>query len=214
MNTESGTQAPGWYPDPDRADSLRYWDGSTWTDQRRDRPEWLAESTAAGAEGRPPRSMRRPLAIVIAIGVALTAFVWFTIPKRPDRSIDDRAFLAAAESACRRVVPDLRAERRSQKPLKDDQVADRIDEVAAKLDDMVAELRALPVAVADQAEVAGWLSAWNEYLEVGRRYADAIRAGDAEKAEKVRQQGDDEAEVIGRFASGNRIDACVPFSLA
>lgn len=151
---------------------------------------------------------------MVAVGVALCAFVWFTIPKRPARTVGDRTFLAAAESACRAVVPELRAERGSERPLKDAQVADRIEEVALKLEVLVAEIRALPVAAADRAEVAIWLDAWDGYLAVGHRYAVAIRTGDAEKAEKVRTQGDDEADAIGRFASGNRIDACVPFSLA
>lgn len=33
--TDATTAAPaGWYPDPSLVDTVRYWDGSTWTDHR------------------------------------------------------------------------------------------------------------------------------------------------------------------------------------
>jgi Protein of unknown function (DUF2510) len=35
---------PAWYPDPDRPDRLRYWDGAAWTTRRRPFPRWSAES--------------------------------------------------------------------------------------------------------------------------------------------------------------------------
>ena len=31
---------PGWYADPDRAEAIRYWSGTRWTDRRRPRPAW------------------------------------------------------------------------------------------------------------------------------------------------------------------------------
>ena len=40
------TIAAGWYPDPERADGLRYWDGAAWTEHRAPRP--------AGAAPPPP----------------------------------------------------------------------------------------------------------------------------------------------------------------
>jgi len=36
---------PGWYPDPEMADTVRYWDGTTWTDHR---------APAAGHDAAPP----------------------------------------------------------------------------------------------------------------------------------------------------------------
>jgi hypothetical protein len=38
-----GGRRAAWYPDPDRADRLRYWDGSSWTGRRRPRPRWSAD---------------------------------------------------------------------------------------------------------------------------------------------------------------------------
>jgi hypothetical protein len=36
----AGPRLPAWYSDPDRADRLRYWDGSAWTGRHRPLPRW------------------------------------------------------------------------------------------------------------------------------------------------------------------------------
>lgn len=58
--------APGWYPDPEMADTRRYWDGSSWTDHR-------APVTAAAGDN-PGSSTGRILggtlaAILLAAGI-------------------------------------------------------------------------------------------------------------------------------------------------
>lgn len=219
MNADAPAQSPGWYQDPDLADGLRYWDGTRWTDRRRPKPDWV-EADGMGrvrsATGPAPSrwSTRKTFALVVAIGFALCAFVWLTIPKRPGRTVEDRTFLAAAADLCQATLPELRAERRPERRLSDTEVASRIDQVADELDDLVANLDDLPVASADQDEVDKWLRAWAGYIDVGRDYADAIRTGDAGAAEDIRARADDDADAIGRFASGNRIDSCIPFSLS
>jgi hypothetical protein len=35
---EAGFVAPGWYPDPDDPDRMRWWDGRAWTDRRQRYP--------------------------------------------------------------------------------------------------------------------------------------------------------------------------------
>lgn len=40
---------PGWYPDPEQAGQLRWFDGTAWTESRRPRPD--GEETTAGASG-------------------------------------------------------------------------------------------------------------------------------------------------------------------
>lgn len=212
MDSQAPTQSPGWYTDPDSPSELRYWDGDGWTDDRRDKPDWLGPD--GDVTPKSSRSTRRIFTILAVIGVLLCAFVWFTIPKRPARSVSDTNFLAKSERICDNVVPTLRAERKPERKLSDDEVANRIDEVANKLTVMVSDLRDLPVAAADQAAAKRWLANWDKYIAVGRQYADAIRDGDGEVAEQVRRRGDDADRALGRFASGNRIDSCIPFSLA
>jgi hypothetical protein len=216
VDHEARTQPPGWYRDPDRPDGLRYWDGQAWTEQRRDRPEWLDDTSAPARAERPPDDGsrgRRTLAVIVVIGALLCAYVWFAIPRRPARTVQDTEFLSRAEAVCEATLPPLRAERRPERRLTDTEVADRIEEVAATLDDMTDELRSIPVSGRDSGRVDRWLADWSAYTDIGYRYAAAIRAGDAERAEQVRADGDDEAKRLGHFASGNRIDACVPFSL-
>lgn len=59
----SGLPAPGWYPDPEHAGSIRWWDGNTWASP--------ASPQAEALETRPPyRSMRLPTRITLGAFVA------------------------------------------------------------------------------------------------------------------------------------------------
>jgi hypothetical protein len=42
-----GRRPPGWYADPDRAETIRYWSGEGWTDRRRPRPAWSKKGPGA-----------------------------------------------------------------------------------------------------------------------------------------------------------------------
>ncbi len=60
---------PGWYPDPERPDEARYWDGSTWTGARR-----AIDAATEPVEG--PRLSRDRRATVLVIGaLALVASI-------------------------------------------------------------------------------------------------------------------------------------------
>ncbi len=63
---DPSARRPAWYPDPDRPDRLRYWDGSRWADRRRPRPRWstdgppvLPVSEPSALEG-PARTVELP----------------------------------------------------------------------------------------------------------------------------------------------------------
>lgn len=63
------TAGPGWYPDPSRADTVRYWDGEGWTDQR-------APATPGGnGPSRPPGRGSRRLWIGAAAAVIAAAAI-------------------------------------------------------------------------------------------------------------------------------------------
>jgi len=57
--------APGWYPDPDQAGTQRYWDGSSWTDQRAPLP------TTQGFNLSAPLLLAIIGALAAAVGVFL-----------------------------------------------------------------------------------------------------------------------------------------------
>ena len=57
-STSSGNQPPGWYPDPTDAGSLRYWDGTTWTNHTQP----LSTPDAAAADDLATSSSPEPAA--------------------------------------------------------------------------------------------------------------------------------------------------------
>lgn len=50
--TDGGSTPAGWFPDPEMANTLRYWDGSRWTDHR-------APATTSPGVGSPTRPTHR-----------------------------------------------------------------------------------------------------------------------------------------------------------
>jgi hypothetical protein len=54
-----GGRPPGWYADPDRAEAIRYWNGSRWTDRRRPWPAWSRPAIAPNAASPAPATAAR-----------------------------------------------------------------------------------------------------------------------------------------------------------
>ncbi|HET7490176.1 MAG TPA: DUF2510 domain-containing protein [Acidimicrobiales bacterium] len=219
-------KVPGWHPDPDDPSSIRHWDGKRWGHERRPRPSWapLPRSGSLGdGPGTPPAagggSNRRwyllaGAALVLAIAM-VSLPLWLTSgTEPPQRTIQDDAFVEQADAACADALPAIK---KSRPKSKEDTgtpaaFAARIDAAAGSLGDLVAKLRAIPVPEADRAHVEPWLTDWDEYIDVGHRYADAVRTGNREQ----RAQLDTKSRLLERriflFAKGNDMPNCFQLS--
>jgi hypothetical protein len=123
-------------------------------------------------------------------------------------TIDDPAFVRQANAVCVRSVPGLRApERRATSTT---QVTGRqLDRVADGLERVATQLRTVPVTDGAASEVDAWLDDWDEFVEVGRRYADAVATDDQERYTEIDDEAVDLAQQIGKFAKANGIDDCI-----
>lgn len=152
--------------------------------------------------------------MVAALVVAAVYFVTVQANRepRPPRTIEDTAFAGQAAALCSDTIPGLRAQpdqnRREER--NERATAVRVERAAAGLEELTEEIEDLPVKPADRAEVDDWLEAWREYIAAGRRYADAVRTGDADAFSAQAEASRDSLNRIGRFARANHIDACIP----
>lgn len=129
------TIAPGWYADPAGPGSLRWWDGTRWTDHTVpdagaaatiDQPTWSSGTTHPTA--RPARGGVGAGAVVgIAVGALLVGLVLGVLVGRATgggRTID------VADGEVARVVPGDRVEGRvTDEPFRADLVLEEDDEV-------------------------------------------------------------------------------------
>ena len=222
--TATRPRVPGWHPDPDDPSLLRHWDGRRWGRERRPRPSWapMAPGPVPGPEPGPPpvgderRRRRRRWGLLaggaVLFGVILVSVpAWLdTSPDIPPRSVADVGFTDRAEALCAEALPPLRADRPESREDTGTPAAfaRRIDRAAAGLERVAGDLRALPVAAADAAEVDAWLDDWDAYAAVGRRYADRIRTEDESAADEIEEQGSELSTGIFVFARSNGMPSC------
>lgn len=218
------TPVPGWYPDPDRPDTIRYWDGAAWTDKRRPRPGWTRPGTAMTSPVPPPpggylrthEPGQRPrvLWVMLAILAAAAAVIFvlsfrFLTPHNPGpRTITDESFISAANQTCKQMLTPLTKATRPGVTDSNATVADKTEAAATGLDHLIAALRRIPVQPADQARVDGWLAAWTTYAKTGHQVAAAIRTGDPSKFEPLEVVGQKERPPVVDFAQANGINSC------
>jgi hypothetical protein len=211
------SRAAGWYADPSDATLIRYWDGRRWTDRRRPRPSWAGDAGEVD-DGRinPRRHWRRAVAagavVVVLLAVLSYASVTAGKLKLPPRSVTDTAFTTEANALCRRMLTPLQ-KARPQLGKKDDPgtkraVAANVDATAGTLEQTGAQLRALPVSTTNRPSVVGWLDRWDAYTNVGRRYAEALRAGNEHEYTRIAQAGNDPSRDVYLFAHANGMPAC------
>lgn len=148
----------------------------------------------------------------LAVGLAVVSVpAWLdTTPDIPPPSVADKAFIAAADAVCKRTLPALRGQRPEAREDSGTGAAfaGRIEKAADGLDAVARELRGVPVAEADAAEVDRWLDDWGAYVAVGRDYADRTRAGDGGAAEDTRVDAAPLERRIYVFAMANGMPSC------
>lgn len=143
--------------------------------------------------------------VVVLVGSRLSG-----APDLPPRSVHDEAFTRSANAACKRVLPDLRRARPRGREgsANSAALARQVDRTADRLQVLADELRALPVAPDDRPEVERWLGAWDGYVEVGHRYADAVRAEAAKTSASLATEGTELSRRVFLFARANDMPEC------
>ena len=215
---------PGWYPDPDRPDSIRYWDGAAWTDKRRPRPGWTGPDAGLAGPvppppggylrthqpGQRPRVLWVMLAILAAAAAVISLLSFkFISPHSPGpRTITDASFISAANQTCKQLLTPLVKDTRPGVNDSNAVVADEAGAAATGLDHLVAALRRIPVQPADQAQVNGWIAAWTAFTTTGHQVAAAFRTGDASKYEPLQVLGVKQRLPVVDFAQANGIRSC------
>lgn len=217
--TGQTTKAPGWYLDPEDPAFIRYWDGRLWSEQRRPRPGWAPPMTPEEEAAHHAAMRRRTWYLRGAGTLAVGALVVLTLlavrsdlPDIPARSVADTGFTTAAQGICARRMPAIRNQPTppGEKDLDEAlQLAAKVERTATELSSVLGELRGLPVAAADQAEVGAWLDDWQRFVEVGHRYAAALRTDKPSHYTKVGKEGNAPSRRIYVFAKANGMPDCV-----
>lgn len=150
--------------------------------------------------------------LIAVVFTVLLGFINRSYFIRPDRTIDDPAFVRAANATCGKRVAELAESREDAKETKDDDGesanAKRIEKATAGLTALIADLRDLTPNAASKPNVDAWLAEWDTYIEVGRDYAAALRRGQPDEYEEIAERGFEPAKAIKKFARANRIDNC------
>ena len=168
-----------------------------------DEPSWQA-----------PGGFPWPPLVLIGVAVLLSAVVIGYQVTRPaakgPKVLTDQAFVDRANQSCRAAIPPLRPQDTGRAAsVSPEEIADQSVRAADGLAALAQELRALPVAAEQATFVEGWLDGWGAFIDAGRRYAQALRSGDIEAANKVARSGDPAQRRADAFARGNGIDACL-----
>lgn len=97
--SNSPQPTPGWYPDPDMVDTVRYWDGNNWTEQRSPAQQSNPPSAAATATTpvMPKKSKKKVIVWSVVAAVAVLAVVLgISLKKAMDNTISNGVALADA----------------------------------------------------------------------------------------------------------------------
>lgn len=159
------------------------------------------------------RTKRIVLVSLAATGVLVLAgalSLWTTAADTVPRTVNDKAFITAANDICEEHLRPLESGRPDRdEPLSNDETATRVEETVERMKILRSKLDSVPVQVSDRAEVQRWLRDWKSYTEAGRAYAKALRSNDKDDWRAVGSEGDVYARDLFAFAHANDLDSCV-----
>ena len=177
--------------------------GSGGPGQPAEKPEWRA-----------PGGFPWPPLVLIGVVVLVSAVVVGYRVTRPaeagPRVVTDVAFVEQANRVCQAALPGLRPQDTSRTAsITPEQIADQAGRAADGLAALAQELRGLPIAAEQEPYIEGWLDGWGTFIDAGRRYAQAVRTGNVDVANKVARSGDPAQRRADAFARGNGIKSCL-----
>jgi hypothetical protein len=186
------------------------------------KPRWAAARLPTGrrtpGRSQPPLSPSRRWLLVAGGVLFVVLFVLVAVrglrggPNLPPRTVEDQEFVRQANSACSRSLPALRRDRerrRTGDEGREAALAGTVERAADELERLAGEVRALPVAPADQADVQDWLGDWDAYVATGRRFAEALRRSDERSYDDISAQSTELSERIYGFSVANGLSECV-----
>ena len=150
----------------------------------------------------------RPLIRVLVPASCAVALLAACGGERDAPRIDDPGFARQADRVCAKELPPLRADLTDDEPREPEEVAPTIEARADSLDELVRTLKAVEVQLDARPEVDAWLGDWDAYIDVGRRYADALREGDPDQYSAVANEGLEPQARISAFARVNGFESC------
>lgn len=175
---------------------------------RRVRPQLRRAMAQLGIEQPSPARGSR-IAVIVGIGAvaALWTFGFWTYLTHEHAFFDARV-VREVSAICKDARAELqRAPRLPPSPASDDR-ADLVEAWIPIYERMVERLRQL-VPPGKDPGYDEWVRDWREFMDVGPRYADALRTGDPAVYEPIGNEGDRPVSEANAVARDNGMEACV-----
>lgn len=163
-----------------------------------------------------PTGLTWQRAIALVVVAALAAFwIWAFSPWAPDEKADgisDKAFLKAANAACKTMQDTLDTLPPAISSTSAEARADVVEKSAEPMARMIAELRALaePLTGKDAELVGMWIADWEQYSADRQTYAKALRTD--ERAVFIVSQRNNDGQItrtMDGFARVNDLKHCI-----
>ncbi len=173
------------------------------------------DPSAPTTSWRPPSSTGFPWPPLVLIGaVVAVSLIVVSIraanstPKPSARVIENPAYIAAINATCKEAFPDLRPATPDRDAIVTPaDVKEKVLRATAGIAGLATRIRTIDAPPGDAAAVRGWLSDWDQYVVIGRSYADLVET-DVKRADAIGRSGDGAQKRADQFATGNGLNEC------